>query len=38
MNLPFGISLIIGKTVAFLANAVDKQRGTNISGKVATKI
>lgn len=38
MNLPFGLTLIIGKTVAFLANVVDKQRGTNISGKVATKL
>ena len=38
MNLPFGLTLIIGKTVASLANTIDKQRGTNISGKVATKL
>ena len=34
----FGISLIIGKAVAFLANTIDKQRGTNISGKITTKL
>lgn len=38
MNVPFGIALIVGKIVATVAKIVDKQRGTNISGKVATKL
>lgn len=38
MKLPFIMALWIGKMVMITANIVDKKRGTNISGKVATKL
>lgn len=38
MKVQFELALIIGKITAIVAKTVDKKRGTNISGKVATKL
>lgn len=38
MKLPFQLALWLGKIVAFAAKTVDKERGTNISGKIAVKV
>ncbi len=38
MSMPFEIALIVGKTIAFLAKIVDKRKGTNVSGRIATKL
>ena len=38
MNIQFIFSLWIGKIAAFCVNIMDKTRGTNFSGKVATKL
>lgn len=38
MRFKFIFSLWIGKLAAFIVNIVDKKRGTNFSGKIATKL
>lgn len=38
MKIPFHITLLVGKAVANIAKLVDKNRGTNISGKIATAL
>ena len=38
MNLAFEPSLILGKIIAYVISKIDDTRGTNISGKICTKI
>ena len=38
MYLPFRATLLLGKAIARIVNKIDRTKGTNISGKVCTKI